>query len=60
MTPVHRLGKRVRNARAHPDRRGLLDAKLHRDDVCRPEPDSAYVLGKPVGFSVMTSTAAEP
>ena len=48
MPLVHSLGQRIRDACAHPDRRRLLDAELHRDRVGRPEADAADVADEPV------------
>src|ERR1700722_18358363 len=48
MTLIHRLGQRVRNARAEPDHGRLLDAELHRDSIGSLETNPSDVSGKPV------------
>ena len=45
---VHGLGQRIGNAGANPDRRGLLDAKLHRNGVGGLEPDAADIASQPI------------
>jgi hypothetical protein len=45
---IHGLGQRVGNARADPDRRGLLDAKLHRNGVGGLESDAADIPRQPI------------
>ena len=48
MAFVHGLGQRIGNPRANPDRRGLLDAELHRNGVGGLEPDAADVARQPI------------
>ena len=43
---VHRLGRRVADAGAHPGHRRAGDSQLHRDRVGDPEPDTANVAGE--------------
>ena len=48
---LRRLVQRVADAGAHPARRGLLDAQLHRDGVGRLESDAADLAREVVGAS---------
>ena len=45
---VHRLGQRIGNSRAHPDRRCLLDAEPHCKGVCGLETNAANIARQPV------------
>ena len=49
MAVVHRLGQRIADAGAQPDRRGLLDAEPHRDGVGHLEADAADIARQPIG-----------
>ena len=49
MAFISGLGQRQRDASAHPDHRGLLDAELDRDRISCLKADPADVLGQPIG-----------
>ncbi len=48
MPVIHRLGQRMGDAGAHPDRCGLVDAEPHRDPVGADKADAADVAGEAV------------
>src|SRR6476659_1813413 len=45
---VHRLGQRIGNSGAHPDRRCLFDAELHCNGVCGLKANTANIARQPV------------
>ena len=48
MTVAHGFGKRIRDSRADPDHRSLLDAEFLGDHICSAEPNASDVACKPI------------
>ena len=48
MTVAHGFGERIRDSRAHPDHRGLLDTEFLGDHIRGAEPDASDVAREPI------------